>query len=106
MNGLTMKLLGMYVALLFCLAIMGGFNQNLYQRQASLIQQKTQLQAHIRLLRAEAALINGPLAVPAWAKGKGMVSASQALNTRTVAPGPGPNVTKETGSVEVYTLWH
>lgn len=100
-----MKFLSSYIVLLLALAATGGYSQRLYLRQASLIGQKANLQATISELRAEAAPINGPLAISAWAKARGMVAASQALDTRTVAPGPGPTVSTETGAVEVYTLW-
>lgn len=100
-----MKCLGAYITLLFCLSVVGGFNQGLYNQQESLIEKKAQLQAQIRELRAEAAPINGPLAVNAWARAKGMVPATQVLNSQVVAPGPGPQVSKQSESVEVYTLW-
>ena len=105
MTGQTMKLLSAYITLLLGLAVLGGYNQGLYKQQATLIDQKAKLQAQIRGLRAEAAPINGPLAISNWAKAQGMVSASQALNTRTVAPGPGPSIKHETGSVGVITIW-
>ena len=106
MTSLTKRCLMTYVALLFCLALVGAQNQGLYRTQAALIDQKLDLQTQLTDLRVTASRVNGALAVREWAYARGMVSAPQVEDVRKVMPGPAPEVTASPATtLEVRTLW-
>jgi hypothetical protein len=95
----------LYVALLLALSAVGVLNQARFEREAWLIERKAELHADIGDLRSAAALVRGPLAVGAWARGQGMVPAPEVSRIRHAAavPAPGPE-TVHTG-LEMRTIW-
>ena len=106
MTSLTKRCLMVYVALLFCLALVGAQNQELYRTQASLIDQKLELQTQLTDLRVTASRVNGALAVREWAYARGMVSAPQVEDVKKVMPSPAPEVIPSPEQrLEVRTLW-
>lgn len=99
------RLVPLYVALVLTLATLGAVNQARFQRQAQLIERKGELYGTIGELRSQAAAVQGPLAVGAWAREHGMVPAPEVSQVRHVAPLPAPRPQKSTGGFEMRTIW-
>jgi hypothetical protein len=96
-----------YIALLLALAVLGSVSQQRYRAQARLLVAKEQAIVALVTARADAAAVNGPLAVNTWARQAGMVPAPDARQVEAVAPGPGaPNpAAPPSPGLEVVTVW-
>lgn len=95
-----------YLALLLALAGLGAINQRLLDRELTLIETRESIQHEIVALRAEAASIQGPLAVARWAQTHGMVPAPETPNLEHVLPVPAPRPeAPEATGLEVRTRW-
>lgn len=99
------RLVPLYVALLLVLAGFGALNQDRYEHQLSLLDRKARLYDRIVELRAESALVRGPLAVGAWARREGMVPAPEIASVRHVARYEAPAATEQPSGLEVRTVW-
>jgi hypothetical protein len=99
------RLVPLYAVLLLALAALGGLNQARFSHQAELIERKSFLYARIAELRAEAALVQGPLAVGAWARVQGMVPSPEVERARHVAYLPAPEGGDPPVGLEVRTIW-
>jgi hypothetical protein len=95
----------LYACLVLALAAMGAVNQGRFDRQAWLIDRKAALYADIVELRAQAAVVEGPLAVGAWAREHGMVPSPEVDGVRHVAPYPAPEASVLPTGLEVRTIW-
>lgn len=95
-----------YLAALLALAAMGALNQRLLGYELDLMDRRETLRREIVDLRADAAAVQGPLAVAAWAQENGMVPAPEVDRVRHVLPLPAPVVPplQPTG-LEVRTVW-
>jgi hypothetical protein len=96
-----------YVMLLLALAALGAASQQHYRAQARLLAAKEQAIVALVTARAEAAAVQGPLAVTTWARQAGMVPAPDASRVEAVAPGlaaPSPPVPPPP-ALEVVTVW-
>lgn len=95
-----------YLAALLALAALGGVNQRLLARELALIDAREATRQSIVALRAEAASVQGPLAVARWAQEAGMVPAPEIDAIEHVLPLPAPTVPPpgDTG-LEVTTRW-
>ena len=71
-TGLKGRLFVCYVVLLIALAAWGAHNQQLYQRQLELMEEKLVLQEAVVGARAELARVHNPLYIRAWAYQNGM----------------------------------
>jgi ABC-type amino acid transport substrate-binding protein len=96
-----------YIVLLLALAVLGSASQQRFRAQARLLVAKEQAIVALVAARADAAAVNGPLAVTTWARQAGMVPAPDARQVEAVAPGfdaPTPPVPPSPG-LEVATVW-
>jgi ABC-type amino acid transport substrate-binding protein len=96
-----------YVVLLLALAVLGSVSQQRYRAQARLLVAKEEAIVALVTARADAAAVNGPLAVTTWARQAGMVPAPDARQVEAVAPGlaaPTPPAPPAPG-LEVATVW-
>lgn len=95
-----------YLALLLALAALGGNNQRLLGRELRLMDEREATRHEIVTLRAEAATVQGPLAVAHWAQERGMVPAPEIATVEHIMPLPAPELPPaiETG-LEVRTVW-
>lgn len=107
MSPLAQRLTLLYVLVLLLLASVGAAAQTTYRQQARLLVQKEQAIVRLANARAEAARVNGPLAVGRWAREAGMVPAPDANRVEAVAGGlfaPQPPL-HPIPWVEVVTVW-
>lgn len=106
MTARAIRVLPLYLALLLALAGLGAINQRLLDRELSLIETRESVRREIVALRAEAASVQGPLAVARWAQARGMVPAPEIANVEHVLPlpAPRPEAAEATG-LEVRTRW-
>lgn len=95
----------LFLALLLSVALLGVVNQRLYKDQLDLMSRKQQLLANVAVARPHAAVVNGPLAVAAWAAANGMVPIPEARRARLIAPSPAPVFTDPLPSLELRTIW-
>ncbi|MEX2501420.1 MAG: hypothetical protein WD336_03505 [Trueperaceae bacterium] len=103
---LLTRALPVYLVLLLVLAAIGAQNQTLLHEEVALIEERERTRRSVVLLRAEAASVQGPLAVAGWAQEQGMVPAPEADAIEHVLALPGPEPTPPSGSgVEVRTVW-
>jgi hypothetical protein len=96
-----------YIVLLLVLAVLGSASQQRFRAQARWLVAKEQAIVALVTARADAAAVNGPLAVTTWARQAGMVPAPDARQVEAVAPGldaPTPPVPPSPG-LEVVTVW-
>lgn len=95
-----------YVAMLLGLAALGAWNQHLLAEELDLMDRRETLRREIVDLRADAATIEGPLAVAAWAQDRGMVPAPEVDRVEHVLPLPAPVASPEQPvGLEVRTVW-
>lgn len=96
-----------YIALLLVLAGLGAMSQQRYRHHAGLLEAKEEALVDLAARRAEAAAVNGPLAITTWARTAGMVPAPEAPLTAGVAPGlPAPTAPAPISpTLEVMTVW-
>ncbi len=96
-----------YVVLLLTLAAVGAVSQVRFDRQVELLEAKRSALVDVAARRAEAAAVNGPLAITTWARAAGMVPAPDAADVIAVAAGfPPPAPTPlATPALEVRTVW-
>src|SRR6056297_1944955 len=96
----------LYLALLLGLAALGAVNQRLLDRELALIEAREAARREIVALRAEAASVQGPLAVARWAQERGMVPAPEVETVEHVMPLPAPRpLAPEPTGLEVRTEW-
>lgn len=101
-----MRALPLYLALLVGLAALGATNQRLLDRELALIDERESLRREIAARRAEAAAVQGPLAVARWAQEHGMVPAPEIDGIEHVMPLPAPrDDAPEATGLEVRTRW-
>lgn len=94
-----------YVLLLLALALLGAASQGVLRRHAGALDDKARLLSEVAVLRAEAAEVQGPLAVGRWARERGMVPAPEVTAVRHVAPSPAPSLAVAATGTEVRTVW-
>lgn len=95
-----------YVALLLTLAALGAVNQDLLDRELTLMEQREATRRDIVALRARAAAVQGPLAVARWARDRDMVPAPEIETVEHVMPLPAPRPqAPESTGLEVRTEW-
>jgi hypothetical protein len=100
------RALPLYLALLLALAALGAANQRLLDRELALIEAREEARREIVALRAEAAAVQGPLAVARWAQERGMVPAPEVEVVEHVMPLPAPALpAPEPTGLEVRTVW-
>lgn len=104
-GGLFRLALPLYLGLLIVAAYMGAGNQQLRARQASLVADKTSLQASVARAEVRAASVEGPLAVAEWARAAGMVPLPQGHVVAVAAPEPAPEFTLLEPNLELRTVW-
>lgn len=107
MTRLAIALAAVCTALVLTLGGVGAISQLRFDRQAALLEQKEAALIELAARRAEAAIVNGPLAVTTWARAAGMVPAPDAGDVVAVAPGPAPDepAPGPTAALEVRTVW-
>lgn len=107
MNRVARSAVVVYIGLLLALAGVGAVSQVQFDRQVLLLRAKQEALIDVAVRRAEAAAVNGPLAITTWARSAGMVPAPDALETVAVAVGfPAPEPTPAPPStLEVRTVW-
>lgn len=106
MTARAIRVLPLYLALLLALAGLGAVNQRLLDRELSLIDTRERVRREIVALRAEAAAVQGPLAVARWAQARGMVPAPEIGTVEHVLPLPAPRLeAPEATGLEVRTRW-
>lgn len=105
MNRRLRRFIPAYVALLLALAALGAVNQDRLARRTDLIERKEALRLEVVGLRAEAAAVQGPLAVSGWAQAQGMVPAPEAESTRHLLSVPAPSPAGAAEGLEVRTIW-
>jgi hypothetical protein len=107
MSRLAYGAAALYVALLLVLAGVGAVAQVRFDRQVELLDAKQRGLIEVASRRADAAAVNGPLAITTWARAAGMVPAPEAADVVAVAPGlPPPAPTPPaTSALEVRTVW-
>jgi len=94
-----------YVTLLLVVAALGVMNQRDYDRQRALMARKATLLEEVALARRDAAAVDGPLAVAAWARSAGMVPVPEGGSSILVAPAPAPTPELPTPGMEIRTVW-
>jgi hypothetical protein len=99
------RAIALYLMLVPGLAALGGTNQLRFERQIELMDAKQELISHVVALRAEAARVEGPHAVTAWAEEHGMVPAPENDRIENVAPLAPPVIPPLEGGLEVRTVW-
>ncbi|MDA0700471.1 MAG: hypothetical protein O3A02_04620 [bacterium] len=107
MSSLARTTATLYIAMLLLLAGLGAASQTRYRDQARLLEAKEEAIIALVSARADAAAVNGPLAITSWARQAGMVPAPDALQVEAVAPGlVAPTATApHAPSLEVVTVW-
>lgn len=94
-----------YVVLLLVLAAFGGINQNRLAERNRLLDRKEALRLRVVDLRAQAATVQGPLAVSRWAQAQGMVPAPEVERTQHLLSVPAPEPPRPAEGLEVRTVW-
>lgn len=94
-----------YLGLLLVLAFLGATNQRLLARELDLMNERERARRELVELRAEAAAVQGPLAVSRWAQERGMVPAPEVEGTEHVMPSPAPELPEAREGLEVRTVW-
>lgn len=94
-----------YVLLLLALAALGSVNQSRLAERTALLERKEALRLEVVGLRAEAATVDGPLAVSQWAQDRGMVPAPEVDRTRHMLSVPAPEPVRAAEGLEVRTVW-
>jgi hypothetical protein len=107
MTPLAVRALVVYVALVLVLAALGSHGQIRYRHNARLLEAKDVAQVLLAERRAEAAAVNGPLAIARWARAAGMVPAPEAPDVIAVAPSPLPPPERAIvpSHMEIRTVW-
>lgn len=95
----------LFLVLLLAMAAFGVVNQGLYRQQLALMSNKEQLLGDVAVARPQAAVVNGPQAVAAWATANGMVPIPEARAARLIAPSPAPTFDDPLPSLELRTIW-
>lgn len=95
----------LFLGLLIVLALLGVVNQRQYGEQLDLMRRKEQLLADVAVARPQAAVVNGPLAIAAWAAANGMVPIPEAREAQLIAPTPAPIFDDPLPSLELRTSW-
>jgi hypothetical protein len=101
-------LVGLYLTLLLALAALGAHNQALGRHEATLHTDLAAARLATVDARADAAAVEGPLAVARWAQTRGMVPAPDVETVRHVQPLPAPPTPPApdpTPTLEVTTTW-
>lgn len=101
-------LVGLYLTMLLALAALGAHNQALAGREAALRADLADARLATVDARADAAAVEGPLAVARWAQARGMVPAPDVERVRHVQPLPAPPIPPSpdpTPTLEVTTTW-
>ncbi len=93
--------------LLLALAAVGATSQIRLDLQVELLNAKEIALVEVAARRADAAAVNGPLAVTSWARAAGMVPAPDAADVVAVAPGlpPSDPPAHPAPALEVRTVW-
>ncbi|MDQ3396397.1 MAG: hypothetical protein M3511_01280 [Deinococcota bacterium] len=99
------RLLLGYVGLVLVLAVLGAHNQALRAERVELMAVKSQLEGRRVELRAQAALVTSPMAVRAWAQGRGMVASTYVSETSQVASLHPPSMAVPETGLEIKTVW-
>jgi hypothetical protein len=104
---LARNAIGVYVALLLLLALVGALSQTRFRQQARLLADKESGIVALTVARAAAANVNGPRAITQWARQSGMVPAPDAARVEWVAAGLVPPEARPlpTPKLEVVTVW-
>ncbi|MDF1523085.1 MAG: hypothetical protein P1P87_09735 [Trueperaceae bacterium] len=107
MTRLTLAVAATFGVLLVVLAGIGAAAQLRLDRQVELLALKEATLVELAARRADAAVVNGPLAVTSWARATGMVPAPDAAEVVAVAPGLPPLAPAPlpTPALEVRTVW-
>jgi hypothetical protein len=107
MTPLAVRALAVYVALVLVLAALGSHGQIRYRHHARLLETKDTVLVALAEARAEAAAVNGPLAIARWARATGMVPAPEAVGVMAVAPSPVPPPERVIvpSHLEIRTVW-
>lgn len=107
MTRLTQAVAATFGVLLVVLAGVGAVAQLRLDRQVELLALKEATLIELAARRADAAVVNGPLAVTSWARAAGMVPAPDAAEVVAVAPGLPPldAEPRPTPALEVRTIW-
>lgn len=107
MTPLGIRAVLVYAVLVLTLAMLGAHGQQRYLAHAELIDAKDEALITLAARRAEAAAVNGPLAITRWAREHGMVPAPEAADVIQVAPSPlrPPERTFLPVVLEVRTVW-
>jgi hypothetical protein len=95
----------LFLVLLIVLALLGVVNQRQFGAQLDLMNHKEQLLAQVAVARPQAAVVNGPQAVAAWAAANGMVPIPEAREAQLIAPTPAPLFDDPLPSLELRTSW-
>jgi hypothetical protein len=107
MTTLAKRLVLTYVLVTLLLAALGSHGQTRYRHHARLLEHKDEALITLAARRADAAAVNGPLAITIWARGSGMVPAPEAPDVMRVAPSPVPPPTARSHPplLEIRTVW-
>ena len=101
----TKRWLSFYFALLLGLAVLGSYNQGLYQNHRSLIHHKEELIVQRTELRSESTKVSGALSVRTWAEARGMVPVTSLMKAGTILQGGAPRITYPSSGLEMFTAW-
>jgi outer membrane biosynthesis protein TonB len=107
MTSLAKRAVLLYALLILVLAVLGAHGQMRYRHNARLLMLKDEALVTLAARRAEAAAVNGPLAVTTWARSAGMVPAPEAPDVMQVAPSPvaPPAAQPAPPYLEIRTVW-
>jgi hypothetical protein len=96
-----------YLIAVVALAAIGSHGQTRYRHHARLLERKDVALIALAQRRAEAAAVNGPLAISSWARAAGMVPAPEVRDVIRVAPSPvpPPHARLLPPTLEVRTVW-
>lgn len=94
-----------YLLLLLLLAFLGAANQNLYYRQADLIERREALDAELGAARRAAATVIGPLAVAEWAATNQFIPVPEAGDAVLVAAESVELTQLPLPNLEIRTRW-
>lgn len=97
--------LPLYLCLLVALALLGVANQRHLAHQVDLMDEKDRLLADVAVARVDAAAVDGPEAVAAWAREAGMVGVPEAGTARLIAAARAPATTHAEPVMELRTVW-
>lgn len=100
------RAIAIYLLAVLGLAAMGAWNQRLLTTELNLMDRRETLRREIVDLRADAAAVQGPLAVAAWAQQRGMVPAPEVDRVEHVVALPAPQLpAPQAVGLEVRTVW-